>query len=74
MAGVDAETSVVMSVYLDEAWHHMKQNVPDPATDVLYHAVMEGAMQRVRPKMMTVTANIGGLLPIMGDTGSERIR
>ena len=70
LGGVAAETGVVMIVYLDEAWHHLLQNKPKPTLDDLYHAVMEGAVQRVRPKMMTVCAIIAGLLPIMWGHGT----
>ncbi len=70
LAGVAAETGVVMIVYLDEAWHHLLQNKIKPTLDDLYHAVMEGAVQRVRPKMMTVCAIIAGLLPIMWGHGT----
>ncbi|MGH7938305.1 MAG: efflux RND transporter permease subunit, partial [Bryobacteraceae bacterium] len=70
LAGVAAETGVVMIVYLDEAWQHLKQNKPRPTTADLYHAVMDGAVQRVRPKMMTVCAIIAGLLPIMWGHGA----
>ncbi|MGH8020118.1 MAG: efflux RND transporter permease subunit, partial [Opitutaceae bacterium] len=70
LAGVAAETGVVMIVYLDESWHHLKQAVARPALRDLYDAVMEGAVQRVRPKMMTVSAIIGGLLPIMWSHGT----
>ncbi len=70
LAGVAAETGVVMIVYLDEAWRHLKRNKPKPTASDLYHAVMEGAVQRVRPKMMTVSAIMGGLLPIMWGHGA----
>ncbi|MEO7166423.1 MAG: CusA/CzcA family heavy metal efflux RND transporter [Chthoniobacterales bacterium] len=70
LAGVAAETGVVMIVYLDEAWRHLKQTNPAPKASDLYHAVMEGAVQRVRPKMMTVSAIIAGLLPIMWGHGA----
>jgi Cu(I)/Ag(I) efflux system membrane protein CusA/SilA len=77
LAGVAAETGVVMLIYLDLAWEHARERcrvegrLPGP-TD-LYGAVMEGAVERVRPKMMTVVAIMAGLLPIMwgSGTGSE---
>ena len=77
LAGVAAETGVVMLIYLDHAWEDVKKKcrasgrTPN-ATD-LYAAVMEGAVERVRPKMMTVVAIMAGLLPIMwgSGTGSE---
>jgi Cu(I)/Ag(I) efflux system membrane protein CusA/SilA len=77
LAGVAAETGVVMLIYLDHAWAAARQRcrsenrLPGPAD--LYAAVMEGAVERVRPKMMTVVAIMAGLLPIMwgSGTGSE---
>jgi len=70
LAGVAAETGVVMLVYLDEAYErHVREGRMASAQD-LREAVMEGAVQRVRPKMMTVAAIIGGLLPIMWSSGT----
>ncbi|CAB1368867.1 copper/silver efflux system, membrane component [Denitratisoma oestradiolicum] len=74
LAGVAAETGVVMLIYLDHAWEAIKarrgsEGRPPTVTD-LYDAVMEGAVERVRPKMMTVVAIMAGLLPIMWGTGS----
>jgi len=77
LAGVAAETGVVMLIYLDHAWRDIQlkcavEGRPPTAAD-LYHAIMEGAVERVRPKMMTVVAIMAGLLPIMwsSGTGSE---
>ncbi|MBU2450039.1 MAG: efflux RND transporter permease subunit [Gammaproteobacteria bacterium] len=74
LAGVAAETGVVMLIYLDQAWREVKlerlsAGVVPTASD-LYHAIMEGAVERVRPKMMTVVAIMAGLLPIMWSTGT----
>ncbi|WHZ14936.1 MAG: Copper/silver efflux RND transporter, transmembrane protein CusA [Nitrospira sp.] len=70
LAGVAAETGVVMLVYLDEAYERrMRAGLMTTAHD-LREAIMEGAVQRVRPKMMTVAAIMGGLLPIMWTTGT----
>ncbi len=74
LAGVAAETGVVMLIYLDHAWaaaqeRCLKQGRVPSAAD-LYAAVMEGAVERVRPKMMTVVAIMAGLLPIMWGTGT----
>jgi len=74
LAGVAAETGVVMLIYLDHAWASAQarcrvENRPADAAD-LYAAVMEGAVERVRPKMMTVVAIMAGLLPIMWGTGT----
>jgi Cu(I)/Ag(I) efflux system membrane protein CusA/SilA len=74
LAGVAAETGVVMLIYLDHAWAALQARRaaegrrPDPGD--LYAAVMEGAVERVRPKMMTVVAIMAGLLPIMWSTGT----
>jgi copper/silver efflux system protein len=80
LAGVAAETGVVMLIYLDHAWEAIKakraaEGIKPTAAD-LYEAVMEGAVERVRPKMMTVVAIMAGLLPIMwgSGTGSEVMR
>ena len=74
LAGVAAETGVVMLIYLDHAWDEAKTRCRAegraPSADDLYAAVMEGAVERVRPKMMTVTAIMAGLLPIMWGTGT----
>ncbi|GAA5159089.1 efflux RND transporter permease subunit [Viridibacterium curvum] len=74
LAGVAAETGVVMLIYLDHAWEHIRaqraaEGRPPTAAD-LYAAIMEGAVERVRPKMMTVVAIMAGLLPIMWSTGT----
>jgi Cu(I)/Ag(I) efflux system membrane protein CusA/SilA len=80
LAGVAAETGVVMLIYLDHAWEAAKQRCTTagraPAAADLHAAIMEGAVERVRPKMMTVVAIMAGLLPIMwgSGTGSEVMR
>jgi Cu(I)/Ag(I) efflux system membrane protein CusA/SilA len=77
LAGVAAETGVVMLIYLDHAFEVIKAKRAaegQPLTrDDLNAAIMEGAVERVRPKMMTVVAIMAGLLPIMWShgTGSE---
>lgn len=73
LAGVAAETGVIMIIYLDHAWEFRCRNTQTPTLADLYAAVMEGAVERVRPKMMTVTAIMAGLLPIMwsGGTGAS---
>ncbi|HMZ00826.1 MAG TPA: CusA/CzcA family heavy metal efflux RND transporter, partial [Burkholderiaceae bacterium] len=74
LAGVAAETGVVMLIYLDHAWQAAQARCHSegrtPTADDLYAAVMEGAVERVRPKMMTVVAIMAGLLPIMWGTGT----
>ncbi|AXS80326.1 efflux RND transporter permease subunit [Dechloromonas sp. HYN0024] len=74
LAGVAAETGVIMLIYLDHAWTAIQQKCASegrqPQATDLYAAVMEGAVERVRPKMMTVTAIMAGLLPILWGTGT----
>jgi copper/silver efflux system protein len=74
LAGVAAETGVVMLIYLDHAWNAISAQRAargeHPTVADLYAAVMEGAVERVRPKMMTVVAIMAGLLPIMWSTGT----
>ncbi len=74
LAGVAAETGVVMLIYLDHAWEAIKARRRTeggtPSVADLYEAVMEGAVERVRPKMMTVVAIMAGLLPIMWSRGA----
>ncbi|MBS0544962.1 MAG: efflux RND transporter permease subunit [Proteobacteria bacterium] len=77
LAGVAAETGVIMLIYLDHAWEAVqarrRAEGSTPTVADLYEAIMEGAVERVRPKMMTVVAIMAGLLPIMwgSGTGSE---
>jgi Cu(I)/Ag(I) efflux system membrane protein CusA/SilA len=70
LAGVAAETGVVMLIYLDHAWLARGRDGRTPTLRDLYEAVMEGAVDRVRPKLMTVTAIMAGLLPIMWSNGT----
>jgi Cu(I)/Ag(I) efflux system membrane protein CusA/SilA len=74
LAGVAAETGVVMLIYLDHALTELKTRRAaegNPFTrDDLYAAIMSGAVERVRPKMMTVAAIMAGLLPIMWSHGT----
>ena len=70
LAGVAAETGVVMLIYLEHAWERIRVERGAPTAADLYEAVMEGAVERVRPKMMTVVAIMAGLLPIMWSTGT----
>jgi Cu(I)/Ag(I) efflux system membrane protein CusA/SilA len=74
LAGVAAETGVVMLIYLDHALIERKTDRASkglPFTrDDLRAAIMLGAVERVRPKMMTVVAIMAGLLPIMWSTGA----
>jgi Cu(I)/Ag(I) efflux system membrane protein CusA/SilA len=74
LAGVAAETGVVMLIYLDNALtsHRARAAQAGRPFDAqgLHAAVIEGAVDRVRPKMMTVAAIMAGLLPIMWSTGA----
>jgi Cu(I)/Ag(I) efflux system membrane protein CusA/SilA len=74
LAGVAAETGVIMLIYLDQAMQELHaQRLADgtPFTRAdLHEAIMRGAVERVRPKMMTVVAIMAGLLPIMWSTGA----
>jgi Cu(I)/Ag(I) efflux system membrane protein CusA/SilA len=74
LAGVAAETGVIMLVYLDhalDAWRHRRQQEGLTLTRQDIHAaIMEGAVERVRPKIMTVVAIMAGLLPILWSTGT----
>lgn len=80
LAGVAAETGVVMLVFLNHALQRREalaqQEKRYLTKEDLHLAVIEGALLRLRPKLMTVAAIIGGLLPIMlfGGTGSEVMR
>jgi Cu(I)/Ag(I) efflux system membrane protein CusA/SilA len=69
LAGVAAETGVVMLIYLDHAWKARREKGETSPRD-LYEGIVEGAVDRVRPKMMTVTAIIAGLLPILWGQGA----
>jgi Cu(I)/Ag(I) efflux system membrane protein CusA/SilA len=70
LAGVAAETGVVMLIYLDHAWKARSADGRRPTGQDLYDAIVEGAVERVRPKMMTVTAIMAGLLPILWGDGA----
>jgi Cu(I)/Ag(I) efflux system membrane protein CusA/SilA len=74
LLGVAAETGVVMLVYLDQSWKRIRGERAAAGQSVsaqdLREAVIEGAVLRVRPKMMTVVAIMAGLLPIMWGTGT----
>ena len=80
LAGVAAETGVVMLIYLEQAWQKVRDRCAGqgrrPNEDDLHAAIIEGAVERVRPKMMTVVAIMAGLLPILwgSGTGSEVMR
>ena len=74
LVGVAAETGVVMLIYLDQAYTELRETRAAegrPFThDDLYAVIMHGGGERVRPLMMTVSAIIAGLLPIMWNHGT----
>ena len=73
LAGVAAEFGIIMLLYLRQAWERTLAAQPDAGPEQLDAAIREGAVQRVRPKAMTVAVIIAGLLPILlgGGAGSE---
>jgi Cu(I)/Ag(I) efflux system membrane protein CusA/SilA len=77
LAGVAAETGVIMLIYLQHALDERRRIAEQERRNLthsdLHAAIMEGAVERVRPKMMTVVAIMAGLLPILWShgTGSE---
>ncbi|WP_298255023.1 CusA/CzcA family heavy metal efflux RND transporter [Bradyrhizobium sp.] len=74
LAGVAAETGVVMLIYLNHALAKIRAKREEEGRTLtrsdIYDAIMEGAVERVRPKMMTVVAIMAALLPIMWSTGA----
>jgi Cu(I)/Ag(I) efflux system membrane protein CusA/SilA len=73
LAGLAAETGVVMLVYLDETFARRRAQGKMNSAEDLQSAIIEGAVERVRPKLMTVTTTLIGLLPVMigTQTGSQ---
>ena len=70
LLGVDAETAVFMLLYLDLAYHEALKTGGIRSWDDLREAIVHGAVKRLRPKVMTVSCMLFGLLPIMWSTGS----
>jgi Cu(I)/Ag(I) efflux system membrane protein CusA/SilA len=70
LLGLDAETGVFMLMYLDLAFDEKMKNGEMRNVSDLKQAVMEGAVHRVRPKLMTVAALFMGLVPIMWSMGT----
>ncbi len=66
LAGLDAETGIVMLLYLDLAWKERRPRSRDEARE----AILQGAVKRIRPKMMTVCTIIAGLVPILWSQGA----
>jgi Cu(I)/Ag(I) efflux system membrane protein CusA/SilA len=75
LAGLAAETGIVMLAYLDEVYHRRKREGRLNTIKDLYDGIVEGAVLRVRPKLMTVATTIIGLMPVMignvFESGSE---
>ncbi|HOX14859.1 MAG TPA: CusA/CzcA family heavy metal efflux RND transporter [Smithellaceae bacterium] len=70
LAGLDAETGVVMLLYLDLAYEKWKKEGLLKTKSDLENAIMFGAVKRIRPKMMTVCVILAGLIPIMFSSGA----
>ncbi len=70
LAGLDAETGLVMLLYLDNSFERFKAEGRMRSTDDLWYAVHDGAVQRIRPKTMTVVTTFIGLLPLMWASGA----
>jgi Cu(I)/Ag(I) efflux system membrane protein CusA/SilA len=66
LAGLDAETGIVMLLYLDLAW---KEHAPRTRA-AARQAIYQGAVKRIRPKMMTVTTILAGLVPVLVSQGT----
>ena len=70
LLGLDAETSLIMLLYLDTSYEKFKKEGRLVDRDALWQAVHHGAVQRIRPKTMTVLTTIAGLMPLMFATGA----
>lgn len=70
LMGLDAETGVFMLLFLDLSYEEARKYNRLKTIDNLKNAIMHGAVQRIRPKMMTVMTTMIGLLPIMWSTGT----
>ena len=70
LAGLDAETGLVMLLYLDNSFERFKGEGRMRNKDDLWHAVHDGAVKRIRPKTMTVAAAFIGLVPLLWATGT----
>lgn len=70
LAGLDAETGVVMLLYLELAYEQWRKEGKLKGVDDLKEAVMHGAVKRIRPKIMTVSVILAGLIPIMFSHGA----
>jgi Cu(I)/Ag(I) efflux system membrane protein CusA/SilA len=70
LAGLDAETGVVMLLYLSLSWEERRRRGGPLAAADLEEAVVDGAARRIRPKLMTVLTTFIGLVPILWSTGA----
>jgi Cu(I)/Ag(I) efflux system membrane protein CusA/SilA len=70
LAGLAAETGVVMLVYLDSAFRRHSAQNGLKTREELQEAIVEGAVERVRPKLMTVLTTLLALLPVMAGAGT----
>lgn len=70
LAGLDAETGIVMLLYLDLAYNRWMSEGRIGSLRDIENAVMEGAVKRIRPKIMTVSVILAGLIPIMFSAGT----
>ena len=70
LAGLDAETGIVMLLYLDNSFERFVAEGRMRNTQDLWHAVHDGAVKRIRPKTMTVAAAFIGLLPLLWASGT----
>ena len=70
LAGVDAETGVIMLLYLEHAYEKWRSEGKMRSISDLHEAIIEGAVKRIRPKVMTIMAILMGLLPIMWSHGA----
>ena len=70
LAGLATETGIVMLVYLDEVFKRKKSDNQMKTAEDLHDSIVEGAVDRVRPKIMTVATTLIGLLPVMYGSGA----
>jgi Cu(I)/Ag(I) efflux system membrane protein CusA/SilA len=70
LAGVDAETGVIMLLYLEQSYEKWRTEGRMQTIRDLHEAIIEGAVKRIRPKVMTIMAILMGLLPIMWSHGA----
>ncbi|MHC5007949.1 MAG: efflux RND transporter permease subunit, partial [Planctomycetota bacterium] len=70
LAGLDAETGLVMLLYLDRSFERFKAEGRMRNTDDLWYAIHDGAVQRIRPKTMTVMTTLFALVPLLWASGA----